>query len=156
MYKKILVPIDGSHTANLGLREAIRLAKGQKARLLLLHVVDDYYALEGSEVGAPVSEMIESLRRGGRRTLDRALRLARGHGVKVQGLMLESFTRSTADLIVRHARRWGAQLIVLGTHGRRGMRRLVLGSDAEQVVRMAPVPVLLVRSKASPRRRHRK
>jgi nucleotide-binding universal stress UspA family protein len=51
-----------------------------------------------------------------------------------------------ADVIVREAKKQRADLIVLGTHGRRGMRRLVLGSDAEQVVRMSPVPVLLVRA----------
>ena len=50
-----------------------------------------------------------------------------------------------ADLVVEQARQWGAELIVLGTHGRRGLGRALLGSDAEQVLRQAPVPVLLVR-----------
>jgi nucleotide-binding universal stress UspA family protein len=56
-----------------------------------------------------------------------------------------------ADVIVRQARRFGADLIVLGTHGRRGVRRVVLGSDAEQVVRLAQAPVLLVRAPGSRR-----
>jgi nucleotide-binding universal stress UspA family protein len=46
----------------------------------------------------------------------------------------------------RHAKSWGAELIVIGTHGRRGVGRILLGSDAEQTVRIAPVPVLLVRA----------
>jgi nucleotide-binding universal stress UspA family protein len=52
-----------------------------------------------------------------------------------------------AEAILRDARKWGADLIVMGTHGRRGLRRVVLGSDAEQVVRMSKVPVLLVRAR---------
>ncbi len=53
-----------------------------------------------------------------------------------------------ADVIVREARKWKADLIVIGTHGQRGMRRVVMGSDAEQVVRNAPAPVLLIRAAA--------
>jgi nucleotide-binding universal stress UspA family protein len=153
MYKKILVPIDGSPTANLGLREAIMLAKSQKARLLLLHVVDEHYALVGAQPGPYIEDLIDSFRKDGRRIVSRALEMTRRHGVKAQALMLESLTSGAADLIVRQARKWGAQLIVLGTHGRRGVRRLVLGSDAEQVVRMAAVPVLLVRGRTSARGR---
>jgi nucleotide-binding universal stress UspA family protein len=65
--------------------------------------------------------------------------------------MIESFGGRAADFIVQQANKWGADLIVLGTHGRRGVKRLVMGSDAEQVVRTTRVPVLLVRSKETPR-----
>ena len=51
----------------------------------------------------------------------------------------------SSDLVIAKAKEWGAQLIVLGTHGRRGVGRMLLGSDAEQVLRQSPVPVLLVR-----------
>lgn len=153
MYKRILVPIDGSPTANLGLREAIKLAKSHKARLLLLHVVDEHYAFVGAQPGPYVADMIDSFRKSGRRILSGAQELTLRQGVKAQGMLLESLTGGAADLIVQQARKWRAQLIVLGTHGRRGVRRLVLGSDAEQVVRMAPAPVLLVRAKAPSRRR---
>ena len=77
----------------------------------------------------------------------------RGRGIPVQTVMLETIAGPAADLIVRQAKRWRADLIVLGTHGRRGLRRLVLGSDAEQIVRTSPVPVLLVRARPAPRRR---
>ena len=153
MYKKILVPIDGSSTANRGLREAIRLAKSQKARLRLLHVVDEHYALAGAQPGPYIEDMIDSFRRDGRRIVKGGVEMARRNGITAQGLMVESLTGGAADLIVREARKWGAQLIVLGTHGRRGVRRLVLGSDAEQIVRTAAVPVLLVRSGTSAQRR---
>ena len=61
--------------------------------------------------------------------------------------LLETMTGPAADLIVRQAKKWHADLIVIGTHGRRGVRRIVMGSDAEQIVRTSPVPVMLVRSK---------
>ena len=73
--------------------------------------------------------------------------------------MLEHFGGQAASLIVEDAKKWKADLIVLGTHGRRGIRRLVMGSDAEEIVRTSPVPVLLVRSKMPgklvTRKRHR-
>jgi len=153
MYKKILVPIDGSSTAKLGLREAIKLAKSQKARLLLLHVVDEHYAIAGAKPGPYIEDMIDSFRRDGRRILKGGVEMARRSGITAQALMVETLTGAAADVIVRQARKRGAQLIVLGTHGRRGIRRLVLGSDAEQVVRMAAVPVLLVRGRTAARGR---
>jgi len=153
MYKKILVPIDGSSTAKLGLREAIKLAKSQKARLLLLHVVDEHYAIAGAQPGPYIEDMIDSFRRDGRRILKGGVEMARRSGITAQALMVETLTGAAADVIVRQARKRGAQLIVLGTHGRRGIRRLVLGSDAEQVVRMAAVPVLLVRGRTAARGR---
>jgi nucleotide-binding universal stress UspA family protein len=69
--------------------------------------------------------------------------------------MLESFGGRAADFIVEQANKWRADLIVLGTHGRRGVKRLVMGSDAEQVIRTARVPVLLVKSKSTSRRRRK-
>ena len=57
-------------------------------------------------------------------------------------------SESAADVIVQHAKKWRASLIVMGTHGRSGLSRLALGSDAEKVVRTSPIPVLVVRAKA--------
>ena len=151
IYRKILVPIDGSTTSNLGLREALRFAKGHRSRLLLLHVLDEYYVFASGEPSPYIDEIIESMRRTGGRVVERAMALARRRGIKAQAATVESMTGGAAGPIVRQARKWGADLIVLGTHGRRGIRRAVMGSDAEQVVRNAPVPVLLVRAK-TPRR----
>jgi len=66
--------------------------------------------------------------------------------VAVDALTIECFAKRPCDVIVEQATQWPADLIVIGTHGRRGVNRMLLGSDAEQVARMAPVPVLLVRS----------
>jgi nucleotide-binding universal stress UspA family protein len=147
-YKRILVPVDGSATARLGLKEAIRLAKDQKAALQLVHVVDEHSVLMTSgEVGAYIADLIPLMRKGGRDILRSAVRSVRKEGLTCSTVLLETLLGPAADLIVRQAKRWRAQLIVIGTHGRRGVRRLVLGSDAEQIVRTAPVPVLLVRAR---------
>ena len=147
-YKRILVPVDGSATSKAGLREAIALAKGQGASLQLVHVADQHYiGLMGMESSAAgISEMMEGVKRAGRGILKSAQAAADKAGVKATAVLLETLTGPAADLIVKQAKKSGADLIVLGTHGRRGVRRLLMGSDAEQVVRNAPVPVMLVRS----------
>jgi nucleotide-binding universal stress UspA family protein len=152
MYKKILVPIDGSPASNLGLNEAIKLAKDQGAKLRLFHLVDEYIAVSSPDGVAfsNTDDLLESLRQGGKKIIEKAEALARRHGLTPESVMLESFGGRAADFIVQQANKWGADLIVLGTHGRRGVKRLVMGSDAEQVVRTTRVPVLLVRSKATP------
>ena len=152
MYRKIFVPIDGSAASNLGLKEAIKLAKAQGARLRLFHLVDEYVAVSSMDgVTLDTGDLLDTLRQTGRKTLAKAEAQARRSGLKPESLMLESFGGRAADFIVRQAKKWGADLIVLGTHGRRGLKRLVLGSDAEQVIRTTPVPVLRVRAKAAPR-----
>ena len=147
-YKKILVPVDGSKTSKLGLREAMRLARGQHAKLQLVHIVDQHYALMSApEAGAQIGAVIQALKQGGRRILRSAEATVKGARLPCTGVLLETMAGPAADLIVRQAKKWRADLIVIGTHGRRGVSRLVMGSDAEQVVRTAPVPVLLVRGK---------
>jgi len=145
-YKRILVPVDGSATAKRGLREAISLAKGQNAAIQLVHVIDAFHvAMMSVEGGAYIADLLQSLERSGRRLLRAAEAQVRRQGLRVQAVLLESAAGPAADAIVRQARKSGADLIVIGTHGRRGMNRLIMGSDAEQVVRNSPVPVLLVR-----------
>ena len=155
MYKKILVPIDGSPASNSGLNEAIKLAKDQGATLRLFHLVDEYIAAAGPDGMAfsNTDDLIESLRLGGRKIIENAEALAKRNGLTPESVMRESFGGRAAGSIVAEANAWGADLIVLGTHGRRGVTRLVMGSDAEQVVRTTPVPVLLVRSNPTPAHR---
>lgn len=144
-YSKILVAVDGSAAANKGLREALRLAKREGARLLILNVVNDFPAVASLEGPVPV-DVTPMLRKGGERILERARAAAAKARVKPTLLAREISGGPVAGAIVREAKKQRADLIVLGTHGRRGVRRLVLGSDAEQVVRQSPVPVLLVRA----------
>jgi nucleotide-binding universal stress UspA family protein len=145
-YKRILVPVDGSPTSTRGLREAIGFAKAQKARLQLVHVVDVHNAmLAGLASGDTVTDLATALNAHGRRLLGSAAALARKSGLACETVLLETLTGPPAEPIVRQARKWRADLIVIGTHGRRGLKRLVMGSDAEQIVRNAPAPVMLVR-----------
>lgn len=145
-YKKILVPIDGSATANLGLREAMRLAKEQGAILHLLHVVDEHFVIApGMEAVVYAENIFDSLRQSGKAILSDAESIVRKAELPVRTTLIESFASPAADAIVQEAKRIGPDVIVIGTHGRRGVRRILMGSDAEQVVRSSPVPVLLVR-----------
>jgi nucleotide-binding universal stress UspA family protein len=145
-YRKVLVAVDGSPTSMKGLREAIRLAKDGGSQLVLLHVVNEFYAFANLDGFAPGVDLVPTLREGGRRTLAKAKALVDTAGVRATTVMRETLGGPAADTIVREARKQRADLVVLGTHGRRGIRRMVLGSDAEQVVRASPVPVLLVRA----------
>jgi nucleotide-binding universal stress UspA family protein len=147
MYSRILVPIDGSKTAARGLREAIRLAKEQNAALRVVHVVDKMAIIGVTEAGMNPRPVLAKLARSGRAVLDEARRNAKKLGVEVDTVLHEPVTKRVADEVLREAKRWEADLIVMGTHGRRGVQRLVLGSDAEQVVRQAEIPVLLVPSR---------
>jgi nucleotide-binding universal stress UspA family protein len=153
MYKRILVPIDGSPTSNLGLNEAIKLASEQGAKLRLFHLVDEYIAVSSPDGMAfsNTDDLLEALRQNGKKIIQKAEALARRKGITPESVMRESFGGRAAEFIVDQAIKWRADLIVLGTHGRRGVKRLVMGSDAEQVIRMTRVPVLLVRSKARAR-----
>ena len=146
MYKKILVPVDGSPTSHLGLQEALRLAQYHEARLRLLHVADTLIITPSLEGGSYVADAQEALRKDGTRIIEKAAALARQRGLAVDAVMLEIAGGRAAETIVEQAKKWKADLIVIGTHGRRGLSRFVMGSDAEQVVRTAPVPVLTVRA----------
>ena len=151
MYRRILVPLDGSRTSQLGLGEAVRLAKSQGSTLRLLHVVDELVLMTAPEMSYDIADLIEVLKEEGRRILEKGAAHARKHGVKVQTSLVETFGGRAAQTIIDEAKKHHASLLVLGTHGRRGMKRMVMGSDAEEVVRNSPVPVLLVRSGPAPK-----
>lgn len=147
MYQRILVPVDGSDTSARGLAEAIRLAQLTGGQLRLIHVVDELsFALSASEGLTFTGDVLDLLREAGAAVLARAAASARAAGLQVDTALKDSFAGRVCDLVIAEADAWNADLIVLGTHGRRGARRLLMGSDAENVVRGARVPVLLIRS----------
>ena len=145
MYKKILVAVDGSATSLRGLDEALRVAKTTGGRLMLVHVVNEL--IFGELPAAGYELVMVSLRESGTKVLEEAAARARRADVPCEQKLIETLGGRAADEIVREARQWPADLIVLGTHGRRGLKRLAMGSDAELVLRLAPVPVLMVRDK---------
>lgn len=157
MFKRILVPIDGSATSNLGLQQAIQLAKDQKATLLLLHVVDESPLIQSAIAdGALFTNLLKSLAENGEKILLKAEGLARQKRVKTHTTLVENSLGPVADAILKQAKKLRADLIVIGTHGRRGGARLIMGSDAESVVRQSSVPVLLIRSKTRAASRSKK
>jgi nucleotide-binding universal stress UspA family protein len=147
MYRYILVPLDGSKTAERGLREAIRFADAQKSKgkLHLVHVIDEFPTLVELSSMNSFELSIQRLRDDGHALLERAARTAAEADVEADTALCEVTQGRIADALVDEARKSGCDLIVMGTHGRRGFSRLALGSDADLVVRASTVPVLLVR-----------
>lgn len=147
MYEKILVAVDGSPTSLRGLDEAIKVAKAMHGRLLLVHVVNELVLAAEYVPTVYYEPVLVSLRESGVKVLEQAMKVARGADVSCEQQLIETLGGRAADEIVNQAKEWSADLIVLGTHGRRGLKRLAMGSDAELVLRQSPVPVLMVRDK---------
>lgn len=143
MYQRILAPVDGSRASDLGVREAVALARDQHAALRFLHVIDERLS-DLDDRQDSISRHAMLLKRGNE-VLDRARRLADKRDVACETALRERLERRVADRIVAEARDWPCDLIVMGTHGSRGLRNLVIGSDAQAVLCGSPVPVLLVR-----------
>jgi nucleotide-binding universal stress UspA family protein len=146
MYQRIFVPVDSSAPSNLALDEAIMLAKNLKAVLVMAHSVN----LPASGRSAPKmldsSEIDQPQLEAGRRTLQSAVERARTAGIETETLLLENRGKDVADMLLQAAQKAQAELIVMGTHGRSGIKHLLLGSVAEGVLRAAELPVLLVRN----------
>ncbi len=145
MYGKILVPVDGSETSIAGLDEAIQIAKLVGGKIRILHVVNELIIDYAFGSGLYANTVIESMRSDGQKILNQAEARARQQGLEPEAVLIESIGGPAAQFIVEQAKEWPADLVVMGTHGRRGLRRLALGSDAETVLRSVAAPVLLVR-----------
>src|SRR5215831_12158946 len=113
VYRRILVPVDGSATSIAGLNEAVRLAKSQNARLRLIHIVDERMIFSTAEAGLNVEPVIDSLKKGGKRILDRAAKLAASRGIRPETEVAENAVGRVADVLVARAKRWRADLIVM-------------------------------------------
>ena len=146
MFKKILVPVDGSDASTKGLDAAIALAKIHGSNLRLVHVVNELILVATEGPPMYFADLVQSLRESGEALLKKAEAHVREHALQVESILVESVGGRAANQIIEQARKWPADLIVMGTHGRRGLGRLALGSDAEMVLRSTPVPILLVRS----------
>jgi nucleotide-binding universal stress UspA family protein len=147
MFKQILVPVDGSDTSNKALVTALQMAREAGARVCLVHAIDELALYSGMEydvnVVAIAHEQAEKL-------LNDAVAMAKSAGVDADGKLMEPGMR-LGDCVASAALDWKADLIVVGTHGRRGMSRVLLGSGAEQIIRSAPVPVLVIRGEPPPK-----
>lgn len=149
MFKKILVPVDGSATSEAGLKTAIGMARESGGMLIVLHVVDEHVLIQTADYvgGSYYEDTIEALKDAGRKVLTKACAQVEKAGVPYKSVSVETIEGGVADVILTQCRKVRADAIVMGTHGRRGLSRMVLGSDAEGVVRGASVPVVLVKAK---------
>jgi nucleotide-binding universal stress UspA family protein len=149
MYQRILVPLDGSDTSLRGLDEAVRLALQLGATLRLVHVVNKFKRTTGYASPSSYMELLPGIKEAGELLLKKARERAEHGGVKVQTMLLSSLSGQVSEMVAEEAKAWRADLIVIGTHGRKGVERILWGSDAEQVMRVAPVPVMLVQATRS-------
>lgn len=150
MYQNILIAVDGSPTSNLALLEAVRLAPAD-ACVRVVHVVENPSWAIPLEAGVmyDVELLHTSLLKAGKDILERARTLLKHKGLDARVHLIdlaESGARDLPRAILREAESWPADVIVIGTHGRRGFSRLLMGSVAESVLRASTTPVLLVRA----------
>lgn len=146
MYKRILVPVDGSPTSNRALTTALQMARDAGGCVRLVHVVDELAYLSGyDQFGGYSGELIKAMQDNGAKVLNDAMAIAQSAGVEADNILFDNFGERLGDAVADAARRWNADLVVVGTHGRRGIGRVFLGSGAEQIIRLAPVHVLVVR-----------
>ncbi|MDH2052063.1 universal stress protein [Achromobacter marplatensis] len=148
MYSRIIVAVDSSHASNRALDEAIKIAKDSGATLRILHVLDDLSVSLATNpyAGYYSGALIENLRQSGAKVLEEARTRAAAAELQVETVLYDDLGLPVEERILTAAQNWPADLIVMGTHGRRGVKRAMLGSSAEAVLRASPIPVLLVRT----------
>jgi len=146
MYKKILVPLDGSELAEKVLPHAVALAKGSGAEVTLLTVVQLSLGFTGAKLEAipeAAAERKAALRAEAMTYLEKIRRDLKEQGITARAVALDG---DAAAQIVAYAERDGFDLVTMATHGRSGIDRFVMGSIAEKVVRSTIKPVLLIRA----------
>ena len=141
-FQKILVPVDGSSTSNKALDYALKLAKEDHSQVRALHSIDELGYLSSYEYSG---ELVENARKNGTQVLQNAVIAAQALNVPADTRLVDQPGQRLGQTVADEAASWGADLVVVGTHGRRGVGRVLLGSGAEQIVRMSPVAVLTVR-----------
>ena len=146
MYARILAAVDGSPGSMHALAHAADLARAQGGLLRIVHVVDMGLLPYGPELSLDITPLIEARRTGAEKLLAAARDAVAPTGLTLESGLIDLATpgQSVAEAIAAHAGSWSADLIVVGTQGRRGVERWLLGSVAEGIARRAPMPVLLV------------
>jgi len=140
---KVLCPVDFSEPSEHALRYAVDLARTFDADLMILHVVEVPFLPAYSMAGVPdLSMPIEQIEKAARNRLDELVETWRPKYDRINGDMVIG---TPFVEIITCARDMRADLIVMGTHGKSGLRHLLIGSVAEKVVRKAPCPVLTVK-----------
>ncbi|PWU19389.1 MAG: hypothetical protein C5B48_13625 [Candidatus Rokuibacteriota bacterium] len=141
---RILHAADFSRASGRAFAKALDLATQPRARLCLLHVLVPPSPFLGNKLPPSYLELQQWARRDAERRLAAVVARAREAGVKVESKLIAG---DPSEQIIRHASRWHADLIVIGTHGRSGLGRAFMGSVAERVLQRASAPVLTVRGR---------
>ena len=145
-FRNILHASDFSRASSAAFRRAVDLARTNRANLTIVHAYAPFIPLmdESYASAQAYEKMLSDIRADAQRQLDRLVAKAKQAGARAKGLLWEGIAY---DRIVRAARSTRADVIVIGTHGRTGLRRALLGSVASRVITLAPCPVLTVRAK---------
>jgi nucleotide-binding universal stress UspA family protein len=146
VFRSLLVPVDGSDPSNAACALAIRLAADANAAIVFVNVVESDKIIASVMPGqgfADPTPAIQSLRAAGTEMLTDAVATASAAGVKVTSELLEG---DCIETVLECAKSHAVDLIVIGSHGRSGLQRLMLGSVAEGVLRHSPVPVLVTKA----------
>jgi nucleotide-binding universal stress UspA family protein len=147
MYKKIMVAVDGSASSKQALAEAVKVALASDAHVSVVYVVDKSVLFTYAGRFDPHA-LVEEMRDDGRKVLREAEQILARAGAKGEAELVEteSIGEDIAERMQRYVKEGAVDLAVVGTHGRRGIRRVLLGSVAERFVRGSKCPVLLIRS----------
>jgi nucleotide-binding universal stress UspA family protein len=143
VFKKIIVPLDGSSPSEAAAALAVSIARDQKAQLVFLNVCEVariVAMMSTPAVGADPSIALDAEREIGRRALEAAAASAKQSGVSFETMQQDG---GSSDMILAVAGAVGADLIVIGSHGRGGIARAIIGSVAEAVMRHSKIPVLV-------------
>lgn len=144
MYQRILVPIDGSATSGRALDETVKFAQQHNAQVEVIYVLEDVLYFENDDY-LNYAELLHSMHCNGEKILAQAQQKLQQAGIVSETKLLEAQGARIANVIVDEAQNYLADLIIIGTHGRSGFSRILLGSVAEGVVRTAHIPILLIR-----------
>lgn len=144
VFHRILVPVDGSKASAHAAALALQLARDDGARVRFLHAIDELAVIAGLEY-AP--DVLNEARKYAAKVLEDAGKQAQAAGVEFDTRLVDVPGQRLGNTVAEAAKQWEADLVVVGSVGRRGVSRLLLGSGAEQVVRLSQVPVLVARER---------
>jgi nucleotide-binding universal stress UspA family protein len=146
MYTRIVVAVDGSETSGRALNEATKLAREMSSIILLLHVYEEMpIMLEPDGMNMILMQNgLKAVSDAGKELLEKHKGQLAEQGMTVETKLIETYCGRIGSVIAEEAQKWNADLLVVGTHGRKGIAHLLMGSVAEGVTRTASMPVLLV------------
>ena len=149
MYRRVLVAVDGSATSNKAITAALEMASysGGRSVIRLIHVIDEMAYFTGLDPYAGQTySVISVMREAGEKVLAEALAVVQSANVQADTVLVDRLGAHLAETVAEKAKEWDASLIVVGTHGRKGIGRMLMGSGAEQIIRLSTCPVLVIRS----------